>query len=288
MIWLLPSKKNLKTMAKKNNYEPYSEYDIHLFFAEPREICDRPYMLHAAFLLNCLFEAYTPDDDEEEQPKLEDTWDWEIPKTILHSIVKNANEQFVYASDHGTQIDVWNNGFTIRKVNAYDKTRLADIFNFPSNGDNYIVTKSGVMNLAGISRSEAQRVFKDEFSDNKSYLRKVIMVAEDDAHDGWDKLTDMEVTMYLWALFYRKHESENDIEFRSLYKKDLYTSAADDKSCWNAVAQLHSKPHGLYTFSAPKVREWNAQHNQPSIIDSIDAQQAEDYWYTTAIKSTFK
>ncbi len=275
-------------MAKKNNYEAYSDYDIHLFFAEPREICDRPYMLHAAFLLSCLFEAYTPDEDEDEQPKLEDAWNWKIPKNILHSIVKNANEQFVYASDHGTQIDVWSKGFSIRKVNAYDKARLGDIFNFPTNGDNYIVTKTGVMNLAGGSSSEAHKEFKDEFSDNKSYLRKVIMTAEDDTNDGWNKLTDMEVTMYLWALYYRKHESDNDVEFRELYKKDLYTLASEDKKCWNAVAQLRSKPHGLYTFSASKVREWNEQHKQPSIIDSIDATKAEDYWYDVAIKTTFK
>lgn len=276
-------------MAKKNEYEPYSEYDIHLFFAEPREISDRPYMLHAAFLLNCLFEAYTPDEDEEEeQPKLEDTWGWEIPKTVLDSIVKNANEQFVYASDHGTQIDVWGRGFSIRKVNAYDKKRLGNIFNFPTNGDNYVVTKSGVMNLSGISKLNATEALKAEFTDNKSYLRKVIMTAEDDENDGWDKLTDMEVTMYLWALYYRKHEVDNDIAFREHFKKDLYTTAAEDRQCWNPIAQLNLKPHGLYTFSACKVREWNRQNDQPSIIDGVDDKAAEDYWYNVALASTFK
>lgn len=274
---------------QNNNYEPYSDYDIHLFFTEPREISDRPYMLHAAFLLNCLFEAYTPDEDEEdEQPKLEDTWNWKIPKSVLNSIVKNANEQFIYASDHGTQIDVWNKSFSIRKVNAYDKTRLGDIFKFPTDGDDYIVTKSGIMNLAGNFTSEAHTEFKNEYQDNKSYLRKVIMVAEDDEHDGWDKLTDMEVTMYLWALYYRKHECDNDIEFRQLFKKDLYTSATDDRQCWNAVAALNSKPHGLYTFSACKVRSWNKQHNQTSIIDNVDDKKAEDYWYDVATKTTCK
>lgn len=273
---------------ENKKYEPYSDYDIHLFFSEPREVSDRPYMLHAAFMLSCLFEAYTPDDDEDEQPKLEETWGWKIPKSVLNSIVKNANEQFIYASDHGTQIDVWDKSFSIRKVNAYDKTRLGEIFDFPTDGDDCVVTKTGVLNLAGNFKSEANENVKNEFADNKSYLRKVIMVAEDDDNDGWDKLTDMEVTMYLWALYYRKHESDNEIEFRGLFKKDLYTSLSDDKSCWNAVAVLGSKPHGLYTFSACKVREWNKAHNQPSIIDSIDAQKAEDYWYDVAIKTTCK
>lgn len=274
---------------KNKKYEPYSDYDIHIFFSEPREISDRPYMLHAAFLLNCLFEAYTPDEDEEEeQVKLEETWGWKIPQTILSSIVKNANEQFIYASDHGTQVDVWGKGFSIRKVNAYDKTRLGDIFDFPTDGDDYIVTKSGIMNLADNFTTDARKQVKDEFLDNKSYLRKVIMVAEDDAHDGWDKLTDMEVTMYLWAIFYRKYEVENDLQFRNQFAKDLYTSESDDRQCWNAVAQLNGKPHGLYTFSACKVREWNKAHNQKSVIDETNGKAAEDYWYDVASKTTCK
>lgn len=276
-------------MERQNSkYEPYSDYDLHLLFTEPREISDRPYMLHAAFLLSCLFETYAPDDDEGEQPRLEDTWNWEIPKQVLRSIVKNANEQFTYASDHGAQIDVWGKNFSIRKVNAYDRARLGEIFDFPTEGDSCIVTKSGIMNLSDNFKSEAHAEFKNEFQDNKGYLRKVIMVAEDDEHDGWNKLTDMETTMYLWALYYRKHECDNETEFRKLFKKDLYTSAEDDRQCWNAVASIRSKPYGLYTFSARKVRRWNRRHDQPSIIDSVDDKEAEDYWYDIATKTTCK
>lgn len=244
-------------------------------------------MLHAAFMLNCLFEAYSPDDDEAQQ-KLEDTWGWKIPQSVLESIIKNANEQFIEASKHGTQIDVWGRGFTIRKVNAYDKTRLNEIFDFPKDGDDYVVTKTGVLNLAGGHKSDAHSQVKAEYQDNKTYLRKVIMTAEDDENDGWDKLTDMEVTMYLWGLYYRKHGNDNDVEFRQIYKKDLYTSESDDKQCWNAIAQLNDKPHGLYTFSACKVREWNKSHKQLSVIDDVDDEMAEDYWYDTATKTSFK
>lgn len=268
-------------------YEPYSDYDLHLLFSEVREVSDRPYMLHAAFLLSCLFEAYTPDEDEE-APDLEHTWEWKIPKTVLASIVKNANEQFIYASDHGTQIDIWDKGFSIRKVNAYDKRRLDGIFNFPSDGDDCIVCKEGVMNLVEHSSLDAHEEVRSEFTDNKLYLRKVIMVAEDDTHNGWDKLTDMETTLYLWALFYRKYEEENAVRFRELFKKDLYTTANDDELCWNAVAQLRQKPNGLYTFSANRVRKWNEQHQQKSIIDDTDEDKANDYWYDVAVKTTCK
>lgn len=269
-------------------YEPYSDYDIHLFFSEVREISDRPYMLHAAFLLSCLFEAYTPDEDEDKNIDLEHTWGWKIPQNILKSIVKNANEQFVEASKQGVQIDIWDKGYSIRKVNAYDKNRLGGIFQFPIEGDDCIVCKEGIMNLAGQFEMDAHNNVKNEFADNKSYLRKVIMTAEDDKNNGWDKLTDIEVTMYLWALFYRKQETENEILFRNKFKKDLYTTTDDDKQCWNDIANLNNKPNGLYTFSANKVREWNTQHRQKSIIDEIDNGKADDYWYDVAIKTSCK
>lgn len=275
-------------MQKENKYEPYSKYDIHLLFAEPRSISDQPYMLHAAFMLSCLFEAYTPDEDEEELPKLEDTWGWTIPKSILEKIVKNANEQFIYAMENSTQIDIWDRGFSIRKAKTCDKSRLNDIFDFPTEDDNYVVTQSGIMNLAGYSEESANAQNREEFSYNKSYLRKVVMVAEDDEHDGWDKLTDMEVTMYLWALYYRKYKTNDNEGFRKHFKLDLCTTPEDDQACWNAVAAIKSKPHGLYTFSARKVREWNQQHGQKSIIDSVDEKQAEDYWYDVAINTSCK
>lgn len=267
-------------------YEPYSDYDIHLFFSEVREISDRPYMLHAAFLLNCLFEAYEP--DEEDDVDLEHTWGWKIPQSVLKSIVKNANEQFIYASDHGTQIDIWDKGYSIRKVNAYDKTRLDKIFNFPTDGNDYIVCKEGVINLVEPSTLDAHAKVKAEFFDNKAYLRKVVMTAEDDAHNGWDKLTDIEVTLYLWAIFYRKHEEENELRFREMFKKDLYTTSNDDAQCWNDLAQLRQRPCGLYTFSASKIREWNKQHQQASIIDNVDEEKANNYWYDVAIKTSCK
>lgn len=114
------------------------------------------------------------------------------------------------------------------------------------------------------------------------------MTAEDDTHNGWDKLTDIEVTLYLWTIFYRKHEDENELRFRETFKKDLYTTPNDDKLCWNDLAQLRQKPCGLYTFSASKIREWNKQHQQQSIIDNVDEEKANDYWYDVAIKTSCK
>ena len=268
------------------NYAPYSEYDIHLLFSEIREISDKPYMMHAAFLLSCLYEAYTPNDDEEEQEfsNPENAWGWKIPKKVLESIIKNANEQFIYASEHGLQIDIWDKGYSIRKAKGYDPIRLKDIFAFPVINDDYIVCKEGVMNLSENIETKTYDNAKEEYHDNKSYLRKVIMIAEDDANDGWNHLTDIEVTVYLWALFYLKHKTNNETSFRHRYKHDLYTTSEEDRSCWNHDAQQNMIPNGLYTFSANNVRAWNQQHNQTSIIDKVNNNDADDYWFNVVAK----
>lgn len=267
-------------------YKPYSDYDIHLLFSEVREISDQPYMLHAAYLLSCLFETYNPDDDEEVD--LEHTWGWKIPINILKSIIKNANEQFVYSAQNSLQIDIWDKGYSIRKANTCDFSRLHNIFDFITDNDDYIVSKDGIMNLAIQSTHDALEEYKKEYSDNKAYLRKVIMIAEDDAHNGWNKLTDIETTLYLWAIFYRKYKKDDATLFRKTFKNDFYTTAEDDKQCWNQAAKMLDKPQGLYAFSANEIRRWNKLHNQKSIVDSANEELANDYWYNVAINTSCK
>lgn len=253
-------------------YARYTDYDLHLLFSEVRSISDNPYMLHAAFLLSCLFEAYTPDEDNDLETSMEHTWGWKIPGNILNSIVKNANEQFIYASENGLQIDIWDKGYSIRKAKSYDKDKLNDIFDFQHDGDDYIVSKNGVMNLSENMGCSTYEDAKNDFQDNKTYLRKVIMVAEDDLHDGWDKLTDMETTLYLWATFFHKNKNSNYGNFRKALSKELYTTEQEDQACL-------AKEHGLYIFSAKKIRAWNMRHKQKSVIDETDKDKADNYWF---------
>lgn len=270
---------------------PYNNYELHLLFSDVRSISSNPYKLHAAFLLSCLFEAYTPNEDEngnEEKIIPEKTWGWHIPKTIQNAIVRNANEQFLAAINEGGRVDVWGNGYTIRKINKIDTSNFDKIFNFNEDGDDYIVEKTGIVNIAGDPAIDAYEENSRDFSTNRIYLRKVIMLAEDDTHNGWDQLTDMEITMYLWAIYFRKYGDEKYGVFRSKMDKELYTSIAEDKECWVGLAQLKDKPHGLYTFSAAKIAIWNKRHAQKSIINSIDDKDAENYWYNVASRKSCK
>ena len=51
-----------------SKYLPYDVSDIDTLLNEPWEISDQPFMLHAAYALNCLYDIVAPEDDEEFTP----------------------------------------------------------------------------------------------------------------------------------------------------------------------------------------------------------------------------
>lgn len=260
-------------------YEPYKEYDIYDMINEPRRISKDPYKLHAAFMLSCLFEM-CPDDEDGKEANPNDTWNWAIPKRTLERLVENGNTQFIEACDNDFQVDIWGKQYSIRHSKDIDRTRLSNIFNFEEQDDSYIVKKNGIMNLALPIMGMEQDIIVN-FKDNRAYLQKVVLTAEDDEHDGWDKLTDMEVTLYLWYLFTRKRQSPyNYNKFRNKFKDELYTTAKEERSCWNDNLQDDSNINTPYIFSAAKVRRWNEQNKQHSIVEKVDTLLAADYYYS--------
>lgn len=252
-------------------YLPYKEYELHDMFKEPRRISKNPYKLFAAYMLSCLFELYDPENEIEGIPFIpEETWGWVVDKDLLDKTAKNAIEQFIDACDNDLNIDIWNRGYSIRRANHIDRSRLTDIFKFPivasDNGDCYRIIKNGIMNLECPYDTENDNPIA-EFTRNKLYLQKVIETAKDDEHDGYDKLTDMEVTMYCWHAFCNKIKSRDYWIFRKTYDRYLYTTEDDDRECFNDKAQKTGRHDTQYLFSANKVKKWNEEHHQKSIIN---------------------
>lgn len=244
-------------------YEPYKDYELHDILKEPRRIAKNPYKLYAAYMLSCIFELYEPEDEDDNADiDPETTWNWSVDKSIYDKAFKNAYEQFCDALDLDLQIDVWGQGYTIRNGRKLDKKKLLSVFNFPVDDGDVIITKLGVLNIEG----DHELSLNEKFVQNKLYLEKVIQMAEDDAHDGWNKLTDMEVTMYIWYLWCKKTTSRDYKIFRQECAEDLYTIEDDDRSCFNDKVQLTHTPTTQYLFSALKVMDWNKQHHQKSPI----------------------
>ena len=131
-------------------------------------------------------------------------------------------------------------------------------------------------------------VSRDQAAAYRTYLRQIIKLAEDDANDGWDKLTDMEIIVYCWAMYYNKHQMDNFILFKQEYKDYLYVTEADIMGCLNEKATLCQRPTGMYSFSYEKVQAWNTAHRQKSKASEIPKEEADDYWYEVALKNTFK
>ena len=190
-----------------NEYQSYSASDLDILMHEPWEISDQPYMLHAAYALSCLFETFQTDAEEcDDEFTPNDMWGFKIPKKILDRLVIDIESDFNDAASNYKQVRIWGKAYSIRKVNAYDHKRLHRIFKFPETDGDYTITKDGVMNLCGVVPDILQKyeISREQAQANRTYLRQIIMLAEDDVNNGWDKLTDMEVAMYCWALFYNK------------------------------------------------------------------------------------
>lgn len=252
------------------DYRPYKEYELHDIIAEPRRIAKDPYKLHAAFMISCLFDLYEPTEEENDGTKPfkpEWSWGWLADKALFDKLVKNAQQQFAEACDNGLAIDIWGKGYSIRHADKLDRERLKGIFNFPiverEDGQYYEIVQSGIIDLSGTE--EADPI--SEFKENKAYLQEVIKTALDDEHDGWNKLTDMEVTMYLWHLFCKKTYCRDYWTFRKTYQHDICTTEKDERDCWNDKAIKTKRHDTQYLFSARKVQGWNNRHHQKSIVN---------------------
>lgn len=270
-----------------NKYPYYTESEINELIEEPWEVSDQPYKLHAAFALSCLFELLSPDEDDD-RPTL---WGINVPKNIIDRLAKEVQADFIDAAESSKPIKIFGRSYSIRKRNAFDPARLHLIFDFPIAGDDcYETDQSRIVNLMGRSSPllDPYTESKQEMIKNRTYLRQIIMMAEDDKNGGWDKLTDMEIVLYCWGLYYNKYQTNNFIEFKNKYKDYLYVPESEIESCYNKNASLGKKPSGMYTFSQEKVREWNEAHNQLSEACKIPPAEADDYWYDVALKSTFK
>ena len=124
-------------------YEQYDDYTIDILMNEPWEISDKPYKLHAAYALSCLFEVAAPEDDDEQSIGRDVIWGQRVPKKILDNLVVDIAESFNDAARNFKQVDIWERRYSIRKLNAFDAKRLIKIFDFRLEDGDYIIEKSG-------------------------------------------------------------------------------------------------------------------------------------------------
>ena len=272
---------------KNNKYKSYEESELDILMNEPWEVSDKPYMLHAAYALSCLHDMLIDDDEEDDEDK--SIWGMSVSKNIIDRMVIDIKEDFNDAASNYKQIKIWGRSYAIRKVNSYDRKRLDMIFQFPVNNGEYIINKEGVLNLESESSNDnTYELAVKESQENRTYLRKIIALAEDDKNDGWDKLTDMEIILYCWGLYYSKYQNNNFIKFKDEYKDYFYVNESDIEKCFTEKSKLRGCPVGMCAFSFSKVQEWNRLNKQKSYASKISKEDADEYWYSNAINGNFK
>lgn len=265
-------------------YRTYSQTEIYQILHQTREIADKPYMLYVAFVLSCLSEVLESEDEDNEMPwSVDNIWGAALPYEVFTAIYTSAFTQFLDALQNGYPLDVWGKSISIRKAKSCNIDLLHNIFHFKgmyeSGTEEVVIEQSRIYNVSNVLCS------KEEQKDNWNYLRQVIYLAEDD--DGWYKLTDMEVTMYLWAVFYKTQlkntKAPNDpsaySNFRAKYSEDLVTTYKEEHDCWIDGCKETNIPNTYFLFNASNVRDWNIKHHQESYVDAVSIDAATDYWY---------
>lgn len=278
--------------AATTNYRPYNLDELNRIIQEPWEISDEPYKLHASFAIHSLFDSFIEEDDKEEGgiESYNNYWGWKLPIKLVDRLVKDIMEDFNDAANNYKPIRIANKNYSIRKANSYDHSRLDKIFNFPIQDSEYIIDPSGIMDLAGktVSGLEKYRVSSEQAKKNRIYLRQIIKLAEDDKNDGWERLTDIEIVIYCWALFYNKNQVENMKQFLNEYKAYIYLPVSEMEFCYSEKSQLRNRPSGMYAFSAERTERYHSQKGLQSVAMKIPPEEAEDYWYNVALKGNFK
>ena len=259
-----------------NKYLPYTASELHILINELETVRNQPYMLHAAYALQSLTElALAEPEEDEEEPTIESMWGMTIPKKIIDRLVEDVAYDFNDAACNHKPIKIWGKSVSIRKANSYDRSRLSLIFSFQENEGKYTLAQDGIINLNNTSDSQANQyeAAKDEAKENRLYLRRIIKMAEDDANNGWDKLTDMEIVLYCWAMYFNKTQSSNYLDFIYMSMTRIFKAAIMPKLLRpidHRVSLLFlRKKFKSGTDATIKNRKWRLYHRKKPTITGM-------------------
>lgn len=260
----------------------YTDTELDTLLNNPREVSDRPYLLFTSYALNGLRDLVVPDDaadDDYDFPDDLEMWGKQVPVKVLDRFLRELVEDFT----SGSSIVMHGKNYTVRRASSIDKEKLSQVFRFPVRENMYTITKNGIVQIA-----TEESYTKNDLHEDRTYLRKIIMLAEDDKNGGWKKLTDMEAAVYCWALFWHKRHINDIGKFQEEYNDWHGLSDKELMQGWTDKCKATGEPSGLFTFSAANIRKWNDDEGEESVIDSIPEKEADDYWFDHAINGTFK
>lgn len=271
------------------DYPSYSDTDIYLFTERTREISRNPYQLFTAYIISALTDLIHSDPEDDQNPFI---WGKSIAAEVYDRFYQAAVKDFIEAKENGLTVDIKGKPYTIRNASKIDEQKLLEAFQFPLYDGEYSICLMGVKNV-----EETKTSFTDQrkaLKDDNLYLRKIIYLAYDDDNDGWDKLTDIEVAAYVWAFHMakalRNNQNINDryiVNWWQECRKYVDMPLKEIRATWNDRFKVAEIADSICVFSADKMREWNKDNNQESVVDEIEDEIADNYWYEQAVNKDF-
>lgn len=260
--------------------ETYNKYALIKLVNRIEEICSDPYALFQSYVLNSMIDNYCEDDEG-----VDGLIGKEIPADDFDKLHSECFDSFLHAKDSDGLIDIQGRGYVIRKAGTVDVNLLGKSIQFERKSDNYIVSPGGFKKIE-LRQSGDFQSKKQEYQEDQDFVRKVITLALDDENDGWNKLTDMELIVYLWVYELNKAKGRgakiNDYYLANWYKESVleYTDIklSEIRKCFSQRIRIIEMADTPILFSKSKVMSWNTSNNQNSFIESVDPNLANSFW----------
>lgn len=209
-----------------------------------------------------------------------------IEKDILDTMLESSAEDFMEAMKGRMTISIEDRPYRVPSNDDVTLKRLTkDMFMFPyveAQGDPDAVKI--LKECVYVFEHKEERSTQEDKQEARKMFHRIVWLVEVD--DGWDRLTDMEAAAFEWSYRMYKYEGrfvkdipiEVNKAFVKIEKSVGFDNAYCITDCW--ISDFRSAQVQIDTqFSARKIRDWNERNRQKSIVDTVDQDTADAYWY---------
>ncbi len=255
----------------------------------------QPYQLFVAWVLYKIrveiYQIRYSDEEPGVAPCFEDfsVFDKLIDETTFNCILESCAEDIISFQQNSLVVKINDKPYRVPKSPVLDYNILTnEIFKFkhvdvPGDLPSVHITRDCIYTVP--SEDEEQDTSKDELKNSRKFFKKIVFTANH-TDDGWELLTDMEAVVYMWAVKMAKHDGKlvRDVAGDVMKLVDKISediadfTLTDIVECWNKDFKS-SEVSVDSQFSVTKVMEWNDANMQKSIVQSVDDECAENFWY---------
>lgn len=279
---------------------PIEQHQLTEILRDPNSAKKDPYLLYISYTWNKLkefkYDEFLDVDDLDDYIMYEelDISMMGINAETLYEIMRSCAEDIVAAQDNGLVIKIEGKPYRLSRTVKADPDVMMRLFQFkPAPYDSSILIMNPGLVMTPYDPNAKIKDEASELKESRTYFHKIVWLVEND-EDGWDKLTDIEAAAYIWGMKMARYEGrmtkglmKETIKVINRIKRDIGRFTLDDIfDYWNADF-TDSEVAVESQFSVSKMREWNNENNQKSVVDKVDKDLADDFWYITGRETIY-